>query len=910
MRLMRTMLFAAVLLTTVVQAQNSRYQLVISPSGSTTNNAVVVQAGQTITFTATAWEYTANGQRQQVPISHLVWAVGANMPGTITPQGVYTAPPANSIPLPAQSLVTATAQFQGLTMTAAQHIVIQGSNTTPPDYTVTGTVTDASNQPIAGAIVQVHNNGMLPFLVTGHTDRSGMYSIRIPAGTYVVLAQAPGFVPEWYDNQPTRQTATPIVTNPASKTITGIDFVLAAIAPPVLRSISGNVNDGTTGIDRAIVMAVPATNSGVTIRTMVVHTDANGDYTMQVPDGTYLVRAEAPGFVPTYHPAAATPQTATQVTVNAQNPAATSVDVEMFAGATISGTVTDAATNAPIAHARVMVLGPATTPNGGVVLSAMTDAQGAYHIGGLPAGSYKLSAEAQGYAKEFYDDVADVTLATAVVVGAGQTVSGIDFDLARFGGSIAGLVLDAANTGIGNAVVNVWSTPTSTNPSTHRFYASVRTAQDGSYLVLGVPAGSYVVQAHAPGFLPEFYDNAMTMQAATPVVLTLNQQVTGIDFELGAGGAISGTVYDDVTNAPIAHAFVMLHGPNVTARNAGVRTDAHGNYTIGGLPSGQYRVFAMAPNYVGEYYDDASTPQTATLVTVAAPATTTGIDFSLAVAPRRVVPLTGTVTDQTGAPLNQTIIEAVNRTTGESLYTTTDMQGMFSLTADANTVLRAHALGYVGAYSGSARDWKEAATNGFAGGESFRLRPMAEAGMATLSGIVRDADTQLPLANVWVYGHDASGDAWFAITDENGRYSLAGTSGNPLQLFVSGVTYDATEADADFESADATKDVAITRTGVTSVERPIVPDWMSLEQNWPNPFNPSTMLAFTLAEPMHVRLALYDAMGREVRVLAEGMHAAGRTVVRVDASTLPSGAYFYRLTSGAGTAARRMLLVR
>lgn len=386
--------------------------------------------------------------------------------------------------------------------------------------------------------------------------------------------------------------------------------------------------------------------------------------------------------------------------------------------------------------------------------------------------------------------------------------------------------------------------------------------------------------------------------------------MTGIDFELGAGGAISGTVYDDVTNAPIAHAFVMLHGPNVTARNAGVRTDAHGNYTIGGLPSGQYRVFAMAPNYVGEYYDDASTPQTATLVTVAAPATTTGIDFSLAVAPRRVVPLTGTVTDQTGAPLNQTIIEAVNRTTGESLYTTTDMQGMFSLTADANTVLRAHALGYVGAYSGSARDWKEAATNGFAGGESFRLRPMAEAGMATLSGIVRDADTQLPLANVWVYGHDASGDAWFAITDENGRYSLAGTSGNPLQLFVSGVTYDATEADADFESADATKDVAITRTGVTSVERPIVPDWMSLEQNWPNPFNPSTMLAFTLAEPMHVRLALYDAMGREVRVLAEGMHAAGRTVVRVDASTLPSGAYFYRLTSGAGTAARRMLLVR
>lgn len=909
MKLMRTMLLAVVLLATAVQAQNNRYQLVISPANSP-SGPVVVQPGQTIAFTATAWEYTANGQRQQVQITNLVWSVGTNMPGTISPQGVYTAPPPNTIPLPAQSIVIATAQFQGMTMTAHQPLTIQGGNTTTPDYTVTGTVTDASNQPIAGAIVQVHSNGTLPFLVTGHTDRSGVYTIRIPAGTYVVSAQAQGFVSEWYDNQPTRQTATPLVTDPANKTISGIDFVLAAVPPPVLRSISGNVNDGTTGIDRAIVMAVPATNSGVTIRTMVVHTDANGDYTMQVPDGTYLVRAEAPGFVPTFHPNAPTPQTATQVAVNAQNPAATNVDIEMFTGATISGTVTDAATNAPIAHARVMVLAPANTPSGGITLSAVTDAQGAYHIGGLPAGSYKVSAEAQGYAKEFYDDVADINLATAVVVGAGQTVSGIDFELARFGGSIAGVVLDGSNTGVGNAMVNVWSTPNSTNPATHRFYASVRTAQDGSYIVLGVPVGSYVVQAHAPGFLPEFYDNAMTMQTATPVVLTLNQQVTGIDFALGTGGAISGTVVDDVTNSPIAHAFVMLHGPNVTARNMGVRTDAQGNYTISGLPSGQYRVFAMAPNYVGEYYDDASTPQTATLVTVAAPATTTGIDFSLAVAPRRVVPLTGTVTDENGTPLNQTIIEAVNRTTGESFYTTTDMQGMFSLTTDANTVLRAHALGHVGAYSGSARDWKEAATNGFTGGESFRLRPVAESGMATLSGIVRDADTQLPLANVWVYGHDASGDSWFAITDENGRYDLAGTSGDPLQLFVSGVTYDAAEADADFEGASATKDVAISRTGVTSVERPIVPDAMSLEQNWPNPFNPSTMLAFTLAEPMHVRLALYDAMGREVRVLAEGMHAAGRTVVSVDASTLPSGSYFYRLTSGAGTSARRMLLVR
>ncbi len=910
MKRVRHMLLACILLAAGAQAQTARYSLEIQPTGSATNAGVIVQPGQTITFTVTAWEYTSNGVRQQVPISHAVWAVAPNMPGTITPQGIYTAPAPNTIPLPAASAVTVTAQFSGMTATATRHITIQNPNTTPLDFTVTGLVTGASNQPIAGALVQVQGAGNLPFMIPGRTDHAGVYTIRVPAGTYVVRAEASGHVPEYFDNQPTLQTAQRIVTDPAVRVIQHIDFQLAAITPPVLRSISGNVNDGTTGIDRTIVIAVPASNSGTVIRTMVVHTDANGDYTMQVPDGVYLVRAEAPGFVPTYHPAAATPQTATQVTVNAQNPAATSIDVEMFAGATISGIVTDAVTHAPIAHARVTVLAPATTPNGGVVLSALTDAQGAYHVGGLPAGSYKISAEAQGYAKEFYDDVADLTLATPVVLTSGQNVSGIDFDLARFGGSIAGVVRDGSNTGIANAMVNVWSAPTTTNPSTHRFYASVRTAHDGSYIVLGVPAGTFVVQAHAPGFLPEFYDNATTMQTATPVILTLNQQVGGIDFALGAGGAISGTVRDDLTNAPIAHAFVMLHGPNVTARNMGVRTDANGTYTIAGLPSGQYRVFAMAPNYVGEYYDDASTPQTATQVTVAAPATTAGIDFSLAVAPRRIVPVTGTVTDETGSPLNLTIVEAVNRTTGESMITTTDMQGVFSMTTDQNTVLRVRALGYVGAYAGSARDWKEAATNGFTGGESFRLRPMTESGMATLSGIVRDADTQLPLANAWVYGYDAAGTAWFGVSDENGRYALPGTSGDPLQLFVSGVSYDPAEEDADFEGPEATKDLSMTRTGLVSVEHPAVPAAISLEQNWPNPFNPSTTLAYTLAERAHVRLVLHDAMGREVRVLADGIAAAGRTVVSADASTLPSGMYYYRLTSGAGTAVRRMVLVR
>jgi cyclomaltodextrinase / maltogenic alpha-amylase / neopullulanase len=83
-----------------------------------------------------------------------------------------------------------------------------------------------------------------------------------------------------------------------------------------------------------------------------------------------------------------------------------------------------------------------------------------------------------------------------------------------------------------------------------------------------------------------------------------------------------------------------------------------------------------------------------------------------------------------------------------------------------------------------------------------------------------------------------------------------------------------------------------------------------LEANYPNPFNPSTTIAFTLPESGRVRLEVFDLLGRRVAVLADDVRATGRHEVVFDAAGLASGTYLYRLEHGGGSQNRRMTLLK
>jgi hypothetical protein len=82
-----------------------------------------------------------------------------------------------------------------------------------------------------------------------------------------------------------------------------------------------------------------------------------------------------------------------------------------------------------------------------------------------------------------------------------------------------------------------------------------------------------------------------------------------------------------------------------------------------------------------------------------------------------------------------------------------------------------------------------------------------------------------------------------------------------------------------------------------------------LFQNYPIPFNPSTTIRFSVADPCRARLKVYDIRGKEVAVVADDLYTAGSHAVRYDASGLASGIYIYKIQMGSYTASRKMAVL-
>jgi len=89
-----------------------------------------------------------------------------------------------------------------------------------------------------------------------------------------------------------------------------------------------------------------------------------------------------------------------------------------------------------------------------------------------------------------------------------------------------------------------------------------------------------------------------------------------------------------------------------------------------------------------------------------------------------------------------------------------------------------------------------------------------------------------------------------------------------------------------------------------------IPEKYSLFQNYPNPFNPETRIRYSLPRSSFVSLVVYDALGREIEALVDESQRAGTYEAVFNASAIPSGVYFYRLTAGEFSETRKMVLIK
>lgn len=90
----------------------------------------------------------------------------------------------------------------------------------------------------------------------------------------------------------------------------------------------------------------------------------------------------------------------------------------------------------------------------------------------------------------------------------------------------------------------------------------------------------------------------------------------------------------------------------------------------------------------------------------------------------------------------------------------------------------------------------------------------------------------------------------------------------------------------------------------------IITSEFSLSQNFPNPFNPVTAIKYNVPNKSHLMIKVYNSVGKEIIELVNEVKTGGDYEVKFDASNLPSGVYYYKLTSGNYSETKKMILLK
>ena len=276
-------------------------------------------------------------------------------------------------------------------------------------------------------------------------------------------------------------------------------------------------------------------------------------------------------------------------------------------------------------------------PFGVMVASVLTGLNGTYSAVDLPAGNYRVGFRDNSgvYAPVFYVSANDIYSATDIPLTATQAVSGIDAALST-ASSIGGTVTAADGlTPLESISVTVFRF----SGGNWEFVGGQISEVDGTFVVNGLAAGAYRVEFYDSlgAYAGEYYNNRTTFALADTVNVPAATAVTGIDASLSPASSISGKVtgpggasLSGITVSVLA--FSVSQDAWIFASSGS--TDASGNYTVGGLSAGNYRVeFSdIAGSYAKEYYNDAADVASAADVAVGVGTTISGINASLSLA--------------------------------------------------------------------------------------------------------------------------------------------------------------------------------------------------------------------------------------------------------------------------------------
>ncbi len=881
---------------------------------------VVVPPGDSVFFKISG---IAANNRPPV-ISNIRWEIVPKELGMITPRGLFLA--GRRI---MEGLVIAQVEINNQWYRGEARIIVSP----PPNAVLQGTVSlENGGAPIEKVTVRAHRLGPIRWFSLAQTNSQGEYTLRhlIP-GKYVVQAEKPGLITEWYDNVREYQQATPLEVA-HEDTLTGVDFALSTGA-----QITGitTLQDAKLPVPRVHVVAWLVVNPLIRYHAV---SDENGKYGIEgLPSGAYTVLAEKEGYFPEWYQEKSQPGQADMVKVTEPNTTA-DINFTLATATAISGQVTQAGDGSPIAGAHVYARYWLNTMAREITAESRTDRQGNYILQVLRPGQYIVFAAADGFAGEIYKDAVRVEDAKPVKVEFNQHTPDINFDLAELGKMTGRVVNELTGAPINGAVVNAYlEVPRNSKVLTPAFRA--QTDSLGNYRIEKLPAGKYLVEALARHFLPEFYKNASRLDQAIPVAVKDSTLTKGIDFDLITGGIISGLVASADDSVPLAKALVSVQMLR-SSFTAHTYTLEDGTFKVAGLPSGEYLVWAKARGYLALYYHQAKNIKDATKVTVKAPDATGKIDFYLPPIVKAEGVIAGLVqteiVDSTGvrpttlAPVQGAWIVAVPVANalpaGLPYWTTTDEDGAYQLThlRPGKYVVATWARGFIGEFYDNVRSWRKAtAVPAEAAKVTENINFVLEAlngGAYLAAGHVTNTAGK-PVDQALVYASNSNGVVSSAMTDADGYFVIDGLMPGDYQLEVSRVEYNdgysPKMVSVGYGEALTTIEIQLS-AATTGIEvgpnLQAIPTSFRVEQNYPNPFNPTTTIYYQLPTPARVSIQIYNLLGQSMRTLIDEIHPAGYHRIQWDGRDLngnlaASGIYFYHLraTTAEGTEFQKIL---
>ena len=539
---------------------------------------------------------------------------------------------------------------------------------------VVGTVrTRDTNAPLEDISVRLYNtNGNQ--VASRFTTATGAYSFTgLIAGDYRVEFRPNSDSPylrEFFNRKPSLSSADLLVLTPPLTVTANAQLERGGM-------ITGRVTDPSNANLEDIDVTLLDDN-GANVKS--VATSNTGAYEIVgIAGGSYRVEFDPPAnspFLSEFYNNAAIIGASDLITVQVRT-TTPNINAQLERGGVITGQVTAADTGAPLANVSVF----AEERCGRGSASATTNSSGIFTLQGLPTGQYGVSFSPpliSGYVGEVYNNRPRFSSGDLIAVTAPNTTANINAALEP-GGTVSGRIT-AADTGDG--LRNVTVRLTSTSGGIDRTAAPIN--DTGVFTITGVASGTYTAffepnrfdSSDAAEYQAEYYNNARTSTAATPITVASSSSVPNINAALELGGVVNGAVTAADTRLPLNALEVELLD-NTDQVVASDFFPTNGRYRFSGLAAGTYRLRYDPSSTVG-VDERAYFGTTTATFNVTVPNTTT-INTAL----QRGGQISGTVTTaDTGKGLGAVIVEIFD-SDGKLLddFTSTLNDGSFISTA-------------------------------------------------------------------------------------------------------------------------------------------------------------------------------------------------------------------------------------